>query len=84
MSLRAAILNNVREEIREEIAYALDLIGVEDFYGLALTFRDYASDMASGYLHRPDGQTYTQIGSEDLARVEAAIARATDDMAVRG
>ena len=47
-----------------------------DLYDLALTFRDYASDMASGALRGRNGQSYEAIGREDLARVEAAISRA--------
>lgn len=75
-----AVLQNVCEEIRPQVAYALELAAASeplaDLVSLALTFRDYARDMESGALRGRGGQSYEAIGREDVQRVEAALAKA--------
>lgn len=75
-----SVLDNVTEEVRPQVAYALELAAASeplaDLIRIALTLGDYANDMASGALRGRDGQSYEAIGREDLARVEAALAKA--------
>ena len=67
MSLRQTILDNVEADMRDAVAWALDLAKIDEVEGLLLTFRDYASDMASGHLRGLQGQSYESVGRDDLA-----------------
>lgn len=48
-----------------------------ELFDIALTMRDYVSDMATGYLVGREGSEYKTLGAEDLARLDAVLARAT-------
>ena len=41
------------------------------------TLRDYVADAAGGHCKYADGATYAKLASEDLARIDAALAKAS-------
>lgn len=64
---RATLPNATSDYIGSLEAY------VKDLEALALTFRDYANDMATGALRGRAGQSYESLGREDLARIAAVL-----------